>query len=130
MICAPSSPSVAATLLAAAARGAVFQLDAGGIRLRPASVLTADERALLAAHRGDMAVIAGELRWRLTAMRAQLPTNSTAPLPLLVARSIDAAGDGACVSCAEPTDAMFSRCPLCALAVHLVLTAVPARVIG
>jgi hypothetical protein len=108
----------------------VFQLDERGIRLRPASVLTADERALLAAHLGDIALIAGELRWRLTAMRAQLPTSPTAPLPLVVARSIYAAGDGACVSCAEPTDAMIGRCPLCALAVHLVLAAVPARVIG
>src|SRR5262245_6118900 len=110
-----SELSAAEVLLAVVSRGAEVRLTALEVQFRPASLATESEREVLLSGRGR---VAPALVWRVEAMRRLLPPKP-GPIPLLVVRPGITRHPGACVSCGEPTDATFGRCPLCALAAWL-----------
>src|SRR5437899_9580792 len=103
---AHSTPSVACSpavemLRLAASRGADFRLRPDHILMRPLTVLTTVERAVLTAARADEPLIARGLTWRVDAMRRQVPP-SPAPIPALLARLDVHPQSDLCFSCGEP----------------------------
>jgi hypothetical protein len=103
-------------------RGVELVAHAGAILAWPPRSLTDAEADEVRMHRAALlAMLEGELSWRVDAMRPQVPV--TGPIPFLVAQPFShAPGPGSCISCGSPVvPAHRARCRLCLLAVQLVL---------
>lgn len=102
------------------ARGADLVLDGDRLRLRgPPGVVEPElTEALRLVKPALLEHLQAEVRWRVEAMRQQVPASG--PVPLLVARRVQA-GPGHCPSCGEPTVGAAIRCSTCATAAREVL---------
>ena len=103
-------------------RGIELVARAGSILAWPPKSLTEVEVDAVRLHRAALlAMLEGELSWRVEAMRPQV--TAAGAIPLLVARPFTRApGPGSCISCGSPVlPTQRARCRLCLLAVQLVL---------
>lgn len=95
------------------------------LRFRPPSAITPDLRAALVEHKADLLRLLspddGEIRWRVDAMRPQVPRAGS--IPVLLARpEASRAPTGTCLSCGDPlTEGQRIRCVPCVTAVEQVL---------
>ena len=103
-------------------RGVELVAHDGSILAWPPKSLSQAEADAVRLHRATLlALLEGELSWRVDAMRPQVPV--TGPIPFLVAQPFTrASGPGSCISCGSPVvPSQRFRCRLCLLAVGLVL---------
>ncbi len=103
-------------------RGIELVAHDGSIMAWPPGSLTEAEADAVRLHRAAvLAMLEGELSWRLEAMRAQVPASGA--IPFLVAQPFShAPGPGSCISCGSPVvPTQRARCRLCLLAVGIVL---------
>ena len=113
---------VAEVLAEARAGGLEVRAEANRLVVRGPRVLEALARELLEQKPTVLGLLADEeveLRWRIAAMRPQLPVRG--PIPFLVAREASTIS-GRCLSCGEPLlPGRAVRCALCVRAAQRVL---------
>ncbi len=122
------------------AAGVSLWFEGDTLRYRaPHGVITPERKAALAAHKPRLlARLHHEVRWRVEAMREQLPEHGQ--VPFLVARSpllgppvqsqAKADGPSRCLSCGKVVSLRGARCELCIAAVHQVLAEARAAACG
>ena len=108
--------------------GVVLMADGDRLRARPRDAITPDLRAALVEHKASLLRLLSaeemKVRWRIEAMRSQVPR--TGSIPILLARpEAKTSPRGTCVSCGDLlTEDRHSRCAPCVSAIERLLNEV------
>jgi len=118
--------SASALLGNLAERGVRVRAIGSQLAVRPSAAVTPALSRRLRQHRVELIrLLDPEVSWRFDAMRPQIPTSPTAPIPMLVARPSTPSTDTHCASCGDrlPEPAVIGAgcCRPCVTAKRLLI---------